>query len=158
MSRRWIVGIAVAACASLFAFAPLWQGAPAQGAPKDAPKAGAPHAMGPMAWVVTFELSKWDTSKAADQQPGFPEHMANVQKLSKEGTLLLGGPFLDDKDPTRPAGAMMIVKAENADAARKLVSSDSLVTNDLMKIVSVRGFMAGGGALLPAPAGGGPKH
>jgi len=146
MSRSWIAGIAVAACASLLAFAPLWQGAP-----KDAPKAGAPHAMGPTGWVVTFELSKWDTSKAPDQQPGFPEHMSTCQKMAKEGTLLVGGPFLDEKDPTKPAGAMMIVKAENAEAARKLVSNDTLITKDLMKIVSVRAFMAGAGAWVPSP-------
>jgi uncharacterized protein YciI len=149
MSRSWIAGIAVASCASLFAFAPF--------ARQEAKPGAAPHAMGPTGWVVTFELSKWDTSKAADQQPGFPEHMAACQKLAKEGTLLIGGPFLDDKDPTKPAGAMMIVKAENAEAARKLVSNDTLITKDLMKIVSVRAFMAGAGAWVPsagAPAGG----
>ena len=104
---------------------------------------------------VTFELSKWDVTKSPAEQPGFAEHMANVNKMAKEGTLLVGGPLLDEKDPTKPAGAMMIVKAESAEAARKLVSTDTLVTNDLMKIASVRCFMAGAGAWVPAP---GAKH
>jgi len=158
MSRSWITGIAAASCVSLLAFTQLaWQGAPAQGAPKGAPAM----TIAPNAWVITFELAKWDTSKSPGEQPGFSEHMANCQKLSKEGTLLVGGPFLDEKDPTKPAGAMMIVKAENAEAARKLVATDTLVTKDLMKIASVRPFMAGAGAWVPsmaAPAPGGAKH
>lgn len=154
MSRSWITGIAVASCVSLLAFAPF--------ARQDAKPGAAPHpmALAPTAWVITFELAKWDTSKSPGEQPGFSEHMANCQKLSKEGTLLVGGPFLDEKDPTKPSGAMMIVKAENAEAARKLVSTDTLVTKDLMKIASVRPFMAGAGAWVPsaaAPAPGGSK-
>jgi uncharacterized protein YciI len=147
MSRRWIAGVVALSCASLFAFAPLrGQGAPGQGAPKGPP------AMAPNAWVLTFELSKWDTSKSPDQQPGFAEHHANVMKMAKEGTLLLGGPFLDDAPGNKPTGAMMIVKAANAEAAKKLVADDPLVKNDLMKIASVRGFLTGAGAWMPAAA------
>lgn len=155
MSRNWVAGLVAVSCASLVAFAPLrWQGAPAQGAPKGAP------AMSPNAWVITFELSKWDATKPPDQQPGFAEHHANVTKMAKEGTLFLGGPFLDDAPGNKPTGAMMIVKAANAEAAKKLVADDPIVKNDLMKIASVRGFMAGVGAWLPAaPApGGDAKH
>lgn len=151
MSRSWITGIAVAACASLFAFGPLAR----QDAKPGAPKAPA-MAMAPTAWVITLELSKWDTSKSPDQQPGFAEHHANVMKMAKEGTLFVGGPFLDDKE--KPSGAMLIVKADNADAAKKLIADDPLIKNDLMKVASVRGFMAGAGAWIPAPAGGAPKH
>ena len=158
MSRSWIAGIAVAACASLFAFAPF--------ARQDAkPGAGAPpHPMtlAPTAWVITLDLSKWDLTKAPEQQDGFADHMANVHKMAADGTLLVGGPFLNEKDTSKPAGALMIVKAENADAARKLLAGDSIITKDLMKIASVRPFMAGAGAWLPAMAGakdsGPPKH
>jgi uncharacterized protein YciI len=155
MSRHWITGIAIASCVSLVAFAPIaWQGAPAQGAPKGAP------VMAPTAWVVTFELSKWDTTKPPEGQPGFAEHHAGVMKMAKEGTLLVGGPFLDGSEPSKPTGVMMIVKAENAEAAKKLVSEDPLVKNDMIKVAAVRGFLAGAGAWLPAaaPAPGAPKH
>jgi uncharacterized protein YciI len=147
MSRSWIAGIAVASCASLLAFAPF--------ARQDGKAGAAPQAMtlAPTAWVITFELSKWDLTKSPEQQNGFPEHMANVHKLAADGTLLVGGPLLNEKDTSKPAGAMMIVKAENADAARKLVSGDTIITKDLMKIASVRPFMAGAGAWLPAMAG-----
>lgn len=147
MSRSWIAGIAVASCATLFAFAPF----AAQDAKPGAPKGGPAMAMAPNAWVITLELSKWDSSKSPDQQPGFAEHHANVEKLAKEGTLLVGGPFLDDKD--KPSGAMMIVKAASAEAAKKLVADDPIIKNDMMKIGSVRGFMFGAGAWLPAMAG-----
>ena len=153
MSRNWITGIAVAACASLFAFGPLAR----QDAKPGAAKAPPAMVMAPNAWVITLELSKWDSSKSPDQQPGFAEHHANVEKLAKEGTLLVGGPFLDGKD-MKPSGAMMIVKAENADAAKKLLADDPLIKNDLMKVGSVRGFMVGAGAWVAAPAGGAPKH
>lgn len=150
MSRRWIAGVVAFSCASLVAFASLR----GQGAPKGAP------AMAPNAWVITFDLSKWDTTKSPDQQPGFAEHHANVMKLAKEGTLLLGGPFLGDAPDNKPTGAMMIVKAANAEAAKKLVADDPIVKNDLMKIASVRGFLTGAGAWMPAaPAlGGDGKH
>jgi uncharacterized protein YciI len=162
MSRRFIVSIAVVSCAALFAFAPLRQGAP------KAPAAGAP---APAAiWAVTFELSKWDVSKPADQQPGFMDHMANVHKMAADGVLLVGGPFLESpENMMKPTGALLIVKAESAEAAKKLCSNDGLVKNDLMKITSVRAFLAGGGAWVPAgaapahppahaPAPGGDKH
>ena len=85
MSRSWITGIAVASCVSLLAFAPF---ARQDGKPGAAPKA---MALAPTAWVITFELAKWDTSKSPGEQPGFSEHLANCQKLSKEGTLLVAG-------------------------------------------------------------------
>ncbi len=153
MSRSWITGIAVAACASLLAFAPLaWQ----DGKP-GAPKAGAPAmVMAPNAFVIMLEMSKWDPAKAPNEQPGFAEHHANVEKLAKEGVLLVGGPFLDDKE--KPTGAMMIVKAENAEAAKKLIADDPIIKNDMMKIGSVRGFMVGAGVWAAAQAAGAPKH
>jgi uncharacterized protein YciI len=81
-------------------------------------------------------------------------------KMAKEGTLFVGGPFLDGSEPAKPTGVMMIVKAENAEAAKKLVSEDPLVKNDMIKVASVRGFLAGAGAWLSAgaPAPGGAKH
>lgn len=155
MSRRIIVSIAVLSCASLFAFAPLAQ----QGAKPPAAKGAPAPAMtlAPNAWVVTLELSKWDTAKSPNEQPGFAEHHANVEKLAKEGVLLVGGPFLDEKD-SKPTGAMLIVKAENAAAAKKIVAEDPIIKNDTMKIGSVRGFMAGAGAWIPGAAAGAPKH
>jgi len=152
MSRSLITGIAVAACASLFAFAPFATQDAKPGAPKGAPAM----AMAPNAWVIMLELSKWDPSKSPDQQPGFLEHHANVEKLAKEGVLLVGGPFLDEK--SHPSGAMMIVKADSAEAAKKLVADDPIIKNDMMKVGTVRGFMAGAGAWLPAPTGAAPKH
>ena len=149
MSRRIIVSIAVLSCASLFAFAPLRQ----QGAPKGGPAM----TMAPTAWVIMLELSKWDPAKQPNEQPGFAEHHANVEKLAKEGTLLVGGPFLEGKE-NKPSGAMMIVKADSAEAAKKLVADDPIIKNDMMKIGSVRGFMVGAGVWAPPQAAGAPKH
>jgi uncharacterized protein YciI len=153
MSRSWIAGIAVASCASLLAFAPFAR----QDGKPGAPKAGAPAmVLAPNAYVITLEMSKWDPAKSPDQQPGFAEHHANVEKLAKDGVLLVGGPFLDDK--SKPTGAMMIVKAENAEAAKKLLADDPIIKNDMMKIGSVRGFMVGAGVWAPPQAAGAPKH
>jgi hypothetical protein len=49
---------------------------------------------------------------------------------------------------------MMIVKAENADAARKLVSGVAIIAAiGSACVASIRPFMAGAGAWLPAMAG-----
>jgi uncharacterized protein YciI len=149
MSRHWITGFAIASCVSLLAFTPIVQ----QGAPKAPP--GAP-AAGPQAgmWVVSLETSKWDAAKTPQEQAGFPEHMKHVQQMAADGTLLVGGPLLEGNEAAfKVTGALMIVKAESADAAKKLVSADSFVSSDVMKIASVRAFYAGAGQWVSAAAG-----
>jgi uncharacterized protein YciI len=142
LSRRTLVAAAaVAACFSLVALAH-----PLQEQVKKAPAAG-PAKL----WVVTLELEKWDTSKAPTEQPGFMEHMTHVHQMAVDGTLLVGGPFLDSFESGKPTGAMMIVAAESADAARRTMTDDAVIKNGLMKIESVRAFTAGAGKWL-APA------
>jgi len=131
-------------CAA-FARAPI-QAAPPQGAP------------GPMTWVATLQIgAKWDAAKPPQQQAGFADHLAAVNKLAQEGKLLVGGPFLESFESHKITGAMWIVTAENADAAKKLLESDAWVKGEQLKLESVRAYMAAGGAWVaptkPAPAG-----
>ena len=151
MSRHWITGFAIAACVALLAFAPIAQ----QGAPK-AP-AGAP-AAGPQAgmWFVSLDASKWDAAKTPQEQVGFMDHMKHVNQMAADGTLMVGGPLLEGNETAfKVTGAIMIVKAESADAAKKLVAADAFVSNDVMKIVSVRAFYPGAGQWV-SPAAGAP--
>ena len=125
------------------------QAAPAQDAPKTAPS-----------WLVTLDATpKWDDSKPVQEQAGFAEHRAMVERLAKEGTLQVGGPLFQDFESRKLSGALWIVKAESADAARKLVETDPFVHHEFVKIASVRAFLATAGAWLAAekPAGAGAK-
>ena len=119
--------------------------APRQAAPPQ------PQAPGPMTWVATLKVgSKWDAAKMPQQQTGFAEHVAGVQKLAQEGKLLVGGPFLDGSEAHKVTGAMWIVLAADADAAKKLVETDPWVKGDQLQIEGVRSFMAAGGAWVAA--------
>jgi uncharacterized protein YciI len=139
-STALVLAVSLAA----FARAPL-QAPPAQGA------APAPSAGQVRAWVATLSVgSKWDMTKVPQQQVGFPDHVAGVTKLASEGKLLVGGPFLESPDSPKVTGAMWIVQAENADAAKKLVETDPWVKGELLKIESVRAFFAAGGSWLAA--------
>jgi uncharacterized protein YciI len=153
MSRHWITATVAVACAALVAFTPLRQ----QGAPK-APAAAPAAAPQTGMWVVTLDASKWDATKTPQEQAGFMEHMKHVQQMAADGTLMVGGPLLEGPAAAfKVTGALMIVKAESADAAKKLVSADAFVSGDVMKIGSVRAFFPGAGSwLAPAAAPGAP--
>jgi len=165
VSHRWLLAsVAFVAFGSLIALSPPRPKA-VPSSPQVAPAASKPtppdHVVAPSSlWVVQFDLSKWDSKKPAQDQPGFMEHIQHVHEMAADGTLMVGGPLMDDPETFQPTGAMMIVKAESAEAAKKLCSSDALIKNDLMKITSVRGFYAGAGHWLPpeSPASDGAKH
>jgi uncharacterized protein YciI len=58
----------------------------------------------PTQFVVMHEAGRlWRPHVSAVDQPGIQEHIDHYRRLFREGKLLMGGPFLDDK-----GGGMMI--------------------------------------------------
>ena len=70
--------------------------------------------------------SAWIDSKSASDQTGFAAHSANLQRLRREGSLVLGGRFADV--------GLIVVKAADPTAARVLFATDPTIGSDVFSI------------------------
>ena len=59
----------------------------------------------------------------------FAGHMANIQRLSKEGKLALAGPFMGDGSGWR---GLFVLAVEEIEAAKALVATDPVIANGEM--------------------------
>jgi uncharacterized protein YciI len=59
----------------------------------------------------------------------FAGHMANIQRLSKEGKLALAGPFVGDASGWR---GLYVFAVEDIEAAKALVATDPVIANGEM--------------------------
>jgi uncharacterized protein len=82
-----------------------------------------------------------DSTTAAKIQAG---HMANMDKLAKEGKLAIAGPFLDDTD----LRGIFIFTADNAEEVAKWVETDPAIISGRL-IYEVHPWMSMRGASLP---------
>jgi len=91
----------------------------------------------PSIYFVLFHSPgpQWVHSLSFREQPGVMEHVAYMAAFAENGTLLLGGPFLDN------SGGMMILKAETMEEAEKIANDDPTVKSGLLN-VQVRQWMA----------------
>lgn len=108
-------------------------------------------------WCALLDVGPaYDKAKPPMAQPGFAEHLANVNRLAGEGTLLVGGPLFGADLAAPLSGGLWVFEAADEAAAKKLVAADPFVKADVMKVASVRAFMPGAGSWLaeakPAPA------
>jgi uncharacterized protein YciI len=62
----------------------------------------------------------WDAAKPPNEQVGFKEHSANLQRLRSEKKIPIGGRYSDK--------GMVIVEAQSVEEAQSLFSSDVMVT------------------------------
>jgi uncharacterized protein YciI len=60
----------------------------------------------------------WDASKALEEQSGWPEHAAFMDKLVEDGFIVLGGPLADEHRVAH------VVEAESADTVRATWARD----------------------------------
>lgn len=65
-----------------------------------------------------------------------PAHVEWLKGLEAEGVLKAAGPFLDGEG--KPAGSMLILKAESAEAAAALAAQDPYVAAGLFATTEVR--------------------
>jgi uncharacterized protein YciI len=68
-------------------------------------------------------------------------HMANIQKMAKEGTLVAAGPF---EDEPRTISGVFVIKAGNTEAATRIASEDPTVKAH-RNTVEVHGWRAPAG-------------
>lgn len=56
-------------------------------------------------------------------EPQLPAHLAYLQQLADDGTLVLSGPFADRR------GGMVLIRAESEEHARAIAEADPLVAS-----------------------------
>jgi uncharacterized protein YciI len=129
--------------ALLLALAPQAAATPPGAATPAAPDITAYH-------VVSMRLGpKWQRDLPASKQPGIREHGEYMMKLTREGLMVLGGPFLQDPAAGTVSGAMVVLATGDAAQARRWMEVDPGVTSGLLEIGEVRRFMAAVGAWRP---------
>jgi uncharacterized protein YciI len=71
--------------------------------------------------LTTFAVEyTYDITRTAEMDEIRPDHRAYLHDLLEEGTLLASGPWLDSATP----GALLLVMADDADAARRILDQD----------------------------------
>lgn len=78
------------------------------------------------AFVICYRRGPaWLDGKTVFEQP-LQAHLAYMKSLSAAGTLMLGGPFVDD------LGGLIVVAAAGADEARAIYEADPAVRDRVM--------------------------
>ncbi len=74
-------------------------------------------------YMVFLKIGSSQIKDTSDLKKIQAEHLANISKLSKEGKLVLAGPFLDKGD----LRGIFILDVETQEEAEKLVNTDPAV-------------------------------
>jgi uncharacterized protein YciI len=91
-------------------------------------------------WIVGAPLEKQPIGEQ-QARAAAARHSRYMDSLFNAGTLIIGGPFIGDSDVisfSTISGAMLILKAESADAARRLAEADPAAQAGIFKVVEVR--------------------
>jgi len=67
-----------------------------------------------------------------------PDHVAYLDGLKQSGVLKIAGPFLDPDG--KPCGSLLIIKAEDADAAKAVADGDPYAKAGLFETVDIRPY------------------
>ena len=67
-----------------------------------------------------------------------PEHVAHLTRLNEAGTVAFAGPFLNDEG--KPYGSLVVVKADNIEAAREIADADPYAKAGLFANVEVKAW------------------
>jgi uncharacterized protein YciI len=90
-----------------------------QSAPPAAPPAATPAPA--RFFAVEFRPgAKWDAAKPPQEQAGFQKHSQNLQRLRKEGRILLGGRYSDR--------GMLVLSGASEDEVRALFAADPTIS------------------------------
>ena len=73
-----------------------------------------------------------DLTRETRQQPYWDEHAAFIDALVAEGFILLGGPLVDE------GGALLVVRAADADAVRAKLQHDPWYERGILTLISVK--------------------
>lgn len=67
-----------------------------------------------------------------------PQHVAFLNHLNARGVLKFAGPFLGDDG--KPTGSLVVIEAENIDAARSIADADPYATAGLFETVDIQAW------------------
>ena len=67
-----------------------------------------------------------------------PEHVDYLSDLNDRGILKIAGPFLNERE--EPCGSLVVVEAENGDAARMIAENDPYSRAGLFAEVDIRPY------------------
>jgi hypothetical protein len=65
-----------------------------------------------------------------------PDHVAYLDDLNSSGVLKFAGPYLDDEE--KPCGSLVVIEAEDAEAARAIAGRDPYARAGLFQEVDIR--------------------
>ena len=81
--------------------------------------------------VISVAGPQRDRTKGTREQPLWDEHARFIDGIT-EGFIVMGGPFEEE------GGAMLIVRAENADEVRQKLAPDPWSTHGILQLQSIR--------------------
>jgi uncharacterized protein len=70
-----------------------------------------------------------------------PAHLASLEPLSREGRIIMAGPFIDQ------AGSLIIIEADSLDEARRIAQDDPYTVHGIFERIEVHPFQQ----VLPRP-------
>jgi uncharacterized protein YciI len=73
-----------------------------------------------------------DLSKGTREQPLWDEHAAFIDKLVDDGSILMGGPLVDE------GGSLLILNAEDEKEVREKLKNDPWAEHGILKLESVK--------------------
>jgi uncharacterized protein YciI len=119
--------------------------------PQEAAKKPDEKTAGPQRYqLVLFKLGPaWQKGVPLIQQPGIQDHANYMRKLAKEGTLVLGGPLIDDQAQVF-TGAMMILAAASPEEAKRLLEIDPAQKSEVLQIEKIETMIITGASWRPA--------
>ncbi len=81
--------------------------------------------------------AKWDAAKPPQEQPGFGDHSQNLQRMRKEGRILLGGRYSDR--------GLLVLSGVSEDEIRALFAADPTISSGVFvfDVWEFRPFYAG---------------
>lgn len=82
--------------------------------------------------ILSAAGSHRDLSKETRAQPFWDEHAAFIDRLVDDGFILLGGPLVEE------GGALLVVKARDADDVRARMKHDPWYEHGILKLESVK--------------------
>lgn len=85
--------------------------------------------------MAVFAVTYLYDARDADRDVLRPDHRAFLRRLNEAGALLASGPWTDGD-----AGALLVVRAEDAQGASALLAQDPFQRAGLVADVTVRGW------------------
>ena len=73
-----------------------------------------------------------DLSKGTREQPFWNQHAEFIDKLVAEGSILMGGPLVDE------GGALLIFNAEDENEVREKLKNDPWSEHGILKLESIK--------------------